>query len=107
MKLKLSKNQMNAIKILLAMLIECHNPTNMADNLVDTLVRQVLEKVSIKLIKSVSEGKVKHSLQLTDAEAMAVHIYLGRLVTDEIRNSYQYEAIVCDSVVRDIDREYA
>lgn len=79
----------------------------MAENLLDTLVRQILEKISVKIAKSVSEHKVKHSLKLSHAEAMGLHLWYHQLVTAEIMQDYQYEAIVCRNMVHEIDREYA
>ncbi|MGY6521986.1 MAG: hypothetical protein ACXIUD_09675 [Mongoliitalea sp.] len=107
MKIKLNKSQLEALRVLLTKMIHLHTPKDMAENLLDTLVRQVLEKVTIKLAKSLSEHKVKHTLSLSHSEAMGLHLWFHQLVTEEIWSDYQYEAIVCRNIVAEIDREYA
>lgn len=107
MKIKLTKAQLEALRLLLTMMIKLHHPKNMAENLLDTLIRQILEKVSVKLAKSLSEQKVKHTLTLTHAEAMGLHLWFHQLVTEDILRDYKYESIVCRNIVHEIDREYA
>jgi hypothetical protein len=107
MKIKLNKSKLEALDILLSMMIRVHKPSNIADRLVHSLVTEVWKKVSIKLTKSVSEYKVRHTLTISDTEAMALHIWYHRYISDDYMDSYQYESLVCRNIVNEIDREYA
>lgn len=107
MKIKVNKTQLEALDVLLSLMLKVHKPQDMAEKLLHRLVRQMWEKVSIKLTKSVSEHKIKHSLNLTPAEAMGFHLWFHQKIGDDFLESYKYESIVCQSIVDDIDREYA
>lgn len=107
MKIKLNKAKLEALDVLLSMMIRMHRPGNIADKLVHSLVVEIWKKVSIKRTKSVSDYRIKHTLTISDTEAMALHIWYHQYIGEDYLESYQYESLVCRNIVDEIDKEYA
>ena len=102
MTLKLTQQKAEALKYLFEQKINPEEPENIAERLIKTLMWQVYKK-----LRSHLEGKLKprgYSVQLTDVEAMAFHVYFQNM---HLGTGWIYEQTLIDSQLLEIDKQYA
>lgn len=101
-KLSLSKNQLEAIHMLVKDGRKRNTPFNVPDSLLDDLMDKLQERLRNK-IKKLTTDRKKLKLTLTSVEAKAFYCWYQNIQTD-MEPNYQYEVIVCDQVYREIDK---
>lgn len=103
MTVKTTKNQLEAIVLLLSILIEENKPTTIQEKFILTPVLNLFQKLRRKT-EAVIYPKSGYSMNMTDMEAMGLHIFYKRVYVD--REAYTYEAINLERIIKLIDQQY-
>lgn len=103
MTVKTTKDQLEAIVLLLSILIEENKPTSVLEKLILSLVMNLFQKLR-KKTEAVIYPKSGYSIKMTDMEAMALHTFYKSIWIDA--EAYTYEAINLERVVKQIDQQY-
>jgi hypothetical protein len=103
MNFKTNKSQLDGIELLLRVLLNNNQPTNIAEQLVYSHVSKAYTKVRAKT-ETPFVGKGTWSIALTDQEAWALHVFYENVRIDFV--AYQYEALTLQSIFNQIDQNY-
>jgi len=106
MTIKLTKQQLDALHLLLRVLLHLNRPTKIADKLLIELVEIIEQKVAKKIKQCEHDNRKGYSLKLSSIDSKALYCFLTQQ-KHRVEESYQFEVIVANRIVRDIDQEYA
>lgn len=105
MKIKLTRAQLEGLYLLITTGLENTAPEGVAAKLMYVLVDKLNERIRTKLRKLDNGSTCGYSLSLNEVEAMAFYCWY-RNVCEELVG-LQYERLVAQQCVNEIDREYA
>ena len=108
MKLKLTFQQLQALHLMVAMLLDTYDsPRKMAEKLVYEIVCNIEVKTGSKVHAIERGSTTTSSVKLTTLEAKAFYIWYLALIALVPADSYQYERIVCDRIINEIDKVFS
>ncbi len=103
MVIRVTQNQLYGVSLILSRMIEAYSPENMEEKLVLGLVLKAYKKISKKTLTQLTP-RSGWSFNLTDEEAMALHVFLEHAEIPDVL--YQYEAIQIRSISDKIHQQY-
>lgn len=103
MRIKASKQQLDAIVLLLGQLLDMCPAENIAEELVEELVNKVYTKLYTQSRKLYAD-KNSWAFSLNSLEAKAFHIFYQNTFIDA--EAYRYEAIMLQDMFNQIDQKY-
>lgn len=103
MTVRTTRDQLEGIVLLLSILIEENRPRSISERLILSLVVSLFQKLR-KKTEAVIYPKSGYSVNMTDVEAMALHVFYRSVFVNS--EAYTYEAINLERVIKQIDQEY-
>jgi len=106
MKVKLTQTQLEGLHILLNVALKTNPPIDMASKLLFEIVDGINDKIAAKMKKLQRNPAAGYGLSLTSIESKGLYCWLGK-IDARIAEDYQYETLVANNVVAQIDQVYA
>jgi hypothetical protein len=107
MNIKLTKERLEALHVLLNAALHIFRPTTMSDMLLNEIVDKVNDRIASKLRKSAYDNRVGYGLKLNSVDARALYIWYQRNMRQvELSENFHYESIVANEVMNQIERQY-
>ena len=106
MKLKLTKNQLEGLIMLLRFYI-IYEPNTILMSLLNDLVEKLLDRLINKRKKILASHKNEISLTLNDVEAKAFYSWYANMSPHLDAKNFHYEKGLADKIFNQIDKHYA
>jgi hypothetical protein len=88
-------------------MLRSNRPYDIPSKLLHEIVDGINDRLGAGIKKATTRGKIEHSLNLTNVEAMALHCWYHQLELPEDQENYRYETIIARQIVAQIDQEFA
>lgn len=105
-KLPLNNNQLEAFELLVRVSLCLNKPIKIQGKLLWLLVDKLGDKLATRLKQIQRDSKTAKHFQLSAVEAMAFYEWYNA-IRESMQAPYQYECIVADTIIRQIDQHYA
>ncbi|WP_149913518.1 hypothetical protein [Sphingobacterium cavernae] len=102
MKVKMNRQQLEAVELIIRIMMEENKPSDAAEKLVYDIVYKWYSKIRTRVEKAIIT-KDGWSLKFTEQEALAVNVFLSNF---PIPVGYQYEEIQLNTIYGHLDQEY-
>lgn len=102
MKIKMTRNQLEAVGLILRVMMENNPPMNPAERLVYGFVYKLFARIRTR-IERIDSTKQGWGLNLSEQEALALYVFIQNMA---IPDGYDYERIQINLIFNHIDREY-
>lgn len=102
MKMKMNRNQLEAVGLILRVMLENNPPMNPAERLVYGFVYKLFARIRTRC-ERIDSTKNGWGLSLSEQEALALYVFIQNMVIPE---GYDYERIQINSIFNQIDKEY-
>lgn len=102
MKMKTTRQQLEAVELALRLMLSENKPTNPAEKLIYDIVYKLYCRVRMR-VERITPTKSGWSLKLTEQEALALHVFVTNY---PMPVGYTYEELQIDTIYYKIDQEY-
>lgn len=101
MTIKLTYDKAVALKLIFETVIIPEIPFDVAESLLQDIMKQVYLKLNKKLVSKRADG---YSITLTDIEGKAYYLYFQNRA---LPSEWHYETTMIDSHIAELDKQYA
>lgn len=102
MKMKMKRNQLEAVELVVRLMLQENTPTNPAEKLIYDIVYKLYSRIRTR-VERITPTKDGWSIKFTEQEANAMHVFICNFPVPE---GYLYEQIQIDTIYSNLDKEY-
>lgn len=102
MKLKTTRNQLEAIELIVRLMLQLNKPNNPAEKLVYDIVYKAYCRIRTR-VERIASTKHGWSLKLADQEALAMHVFI---CNSHVPSGYDYERLQLETMYTNLQKEY-
>lgn len=107
MNIKLTKDRLEALHVIVQAALQTFTPVSMSDKLLYELVDKINDRMRDKIRKANYNNQIGWGLKLNSVDAKAFYVWYTAIESRvQIAEHYRYEAIIARDVINKIDKEY-